>query len=254
VSASAGERTTAAADRTGSGAAPPEPRVVPLRAAVAALLRKELGLELRAPQAVPAMALFSVTTLVVFHFAIQRGQVGGDLASGVLWVTLLFAAMLGISRLFVADHEEGGLDGFLLAPTDRTALLVAKALSLLAFLAAVEVIAVPAFGLLLLGPAPSVGAYLQLAALLILADAGIALVGTLVGAIAVQTRARDLLVPLIALPLLIPVVIAAAKGTTPLVLEAGARGVEVRWLLFLGLYDLMFGLLAYALFDYLIED
>jgi len=254
VSASASERTTAAADRTGSGAALPEPRVVPLRAAVAALLRKELGLELRAPQAVPAMALFSVTTLVVFHFAIQRGQVGGDLASGVLWVTLLFAAMLGISRLFVADHEEGGLDGFLLAPTDRTALLVAKALSLLAFLAAVEVIAVPAYALLLLGPSPGPGAYAQLAALLILADAGIALVGTLVGAIAVQTRARDLLVPLIALPLLIPVVIAAAKGTTPLVLEAGARGVEVRWLLFLGLYDLMFGLLAYALFDYLIED
>jgi heme exporter protein B len=169
-------------------------------------------------------------------------------------VTLLFAAMLGISRLFVADHEEGGLDGFLLAPTDRTALLVAKALSLFAFLAALEVIAVPAFALLLLGPAPGLGAYAQLAALLALADAGIALVGTLVGAIAVQTRARDLLVPLIALPLLIPVVIAAAKGTTPLVLEAGARGVEVRWLLVLGLYDLIFGLLAYALFDYLIED
>jgi heme exporter protein B len=231
-----------------------EPRVVPLRTAVGALLRKELGLELRAPQAVPAMALFSVTTLVVFHFAIQRGQVGGDLAAGVLWVTLLFAAMLGISRLFVADHEEGGLDGFLLAPTDRTALLVAKAVGLFAFLAAVEVVAVPAFALLLLGPAPGPGTYAQLALLLALADAGIALVGTLVGAIAVQTRARDLIVPLIALPLLIPVVIAAAKGTTPLVLEAGARGVEVRWLLVLGLYDLTFGLLAYALFDYLIED
>jgi heme exporter protein B len=169
-------------------------------------------------------------------------------------VTLLFAAMLGISRLFVADHEEGGLDGFLLAPTDRTALLVAKAVSLFAFLTALEVIAVPAFALLLLGPSPGLGAYAQLAALLTLADAGIALVGTLVGAIAVQSRARDLLVPLIALPLLIPVVIAAAKGTTPLVLEAGARGVDVRWLLVLGLYDLMFGLLAYALFDYLIED
>ena len=252
MSASAGERTAPSA-RPGEAAAA-EPRVVPLRAAVRALLRKELSLELRAPQAVPAMALFSVTTLVVFHFAIQRGQVAGDLAAGVLWVTLLFAAMLGISRLFVADHEEGGLDGFLLAPTDRTALLVAKALSLFAFLAALEVIAVPAFALLLLGPAPGLGAYAQLAALLALADAGIALVGTLVGAIAVQTRARDLLVPLIALPLLIPVVIAAAKGTTPLVLEAGARGVEVRWLLVLGLYDLIFGLLAYALFDYLIED
>src|SRR6185503_2983179 len=134
-----------------------------------ALLRKDLQLELRAPQAVPAMALFSVTTLVVFHFALQRGQVEGDLAAGVLWVTLLFAAMLGISRLFVADHEEGGLDGFLLAPTDRTALLL-------------------------------------------LADAGIAVIGTLIGAIAVQTRARDLIVPLMALPLLIPVVITGAKG------------------------------------------
>jgi heme exporter protein B len=235
-------------------AAAAEPRYVPLRAAVRALLHKELALELRAPQAVPAMALFSVTTLVVFHFAIQRGQVDGDLAAGVLWVTLLFAAMLGISRLFVADHEEGGLDGFLLAPTDRTALLVAKAVSLFGFLAAVEVIAVPAFGLLLLGPAPSIGAYGELALLLALADAGIALVGTLVGAIAVQTRTRDLIVPLMALPLLIPVVIAAAKGTTPLLLAAGSRGLEVRWLLVLGLYDLVFGLLAYALFDYLIED
>jgi heme exporter protein B len=252
VSASASERS-AAAERTPTAAAD-EPRVVPLATAVAALLRKELGLELRAPQAVPAMALFSVTTLVVFHFAIQRGQVSGDLAAGVLWVTLLFAAMLGISRLFVADHEEGGLDGFLLAPTDRSALLVAKAVSLFAFLAALELIAVPAFALLLLGPGPGPGAYAQLAAVLVLADAGIALVGTLVGAIAVQTRARDLLVPLIALPLLIPVVIASAKGTTPLLLEAGARGVEARWLLVLGLYDLIFGLLAYALFDYLIED
>ena len=231
-----------------------EPPFVPLCTAVAALLRKELALELRAPQAVPAMALFSVTTLVVFHFALQRGVVDGDLASGVLWVTLLFAAMLGISRLFVADHEEGGLDGFLLAPTDRTALLVAKAVGLFAFLAAVEVIAVPAFALLLLGPSPSLATYAELAALLALADAGIALVGTLVGAIAVQTRTRDLIVPLMALPLLIPVVIAAAKGSTPLLLQAGSQGLEVRWLLLLGLYDLVFGLLAYALFDYLIED
>jgi heme exporter protein B len=230
------------------------PRVVPLRAAVGALLRKELGLELRAPQAVPAMVLFSVTTLVVFHFALQRGQVSGDLAAGVLWVTLLFAAMLGTGRLFVADHEEGGLDGFLLAPTDRTALLVAKAISLLAFLVVLEAVAVPAYALLLLGPTPGVEAFAQLAGVLVLADVGIALTGTLVGAIAVQTRARDLIVPLLALPLLIPVIIAAARATTPLVLEASGRGVEVRWLVLLALYDALFGLLAYALFDYLIED
>jgi heme exporter protein B len=225
-----------------------------MKAAVDALLRKELRLELRAPQAVPAMALFSVTTLVVFHFALQRGQVEGDLASGVLWVTLLFAAMLGTSRLFVADHEEGGLDGFLLAPVDRTALLVAKALAMFAFLAIVELVAVPAFAVLLLGPTPDASALAQLALVLALADAGVAVTGTLVAALAVQTRARDLLVPLLALPLLMPVVIAAAKGTTPLLAAAGTGDVGARWLVILGLYDLVFGLLAYAVFDFLVED
>jgi heme exporter protein B len=224
-----------------------------MRRAVGAVLRKDLRLELRAPQAVPAMALFSVTTLVVFHFAIQRGTVEGDLAAGVLWVTLLFAAMLGTSRLFVADHEEGGLDGFLLAPVDRTALLVAKAVAMFAYLATVEVVAVPAFAIMLLGPSPDAGALAQLVLVLVLADAGIALVGTMVGALAVQTRARDLLVPLLALPLLIPVVIASAKATTPL-FAAAAGNVGVRWLLMLGLYDLVFGLLAYAVFDFLVED
>jgi heme exporter protein B len=224
-----------------------------MRRAVSALLRKDLRLELRAPQAVPAMALFSVTTIVVFHFAIQRGQVEGDLAAGVLWVTLLFAAMLGTSRLFVADHEEGGLDGFLLAPVDRTALLVAKAVAMFAYLATVEIVAVPAFAIMLLGPSPNAGALAQLVLVLALADAGVALVGTMVGALAVQTRARDLLVPLLALPLLIPVVIAAAKATTPL-FAADGGDVGARWLLMLGLYDLVFGLLAYAVFDFLVED
>jgi heme exporter protein B len=221
---------------------------------VGAVLRKDLRLELRAPQAVPAMALFSVTTLVVFHFALQRNSVEGELAAGVLAVTLLFAAMLGVSRLFVAEREEGGLDGFLLAPVDRTALLVAKATGLFCFLAAVEVVLVPAFVLLLLGPTLDAGGFAQLALLLALVDAGIAVIGTLVGAIAVQTRARDLLVPLLGLPLLIPVVIGLARGATPLFLEAGAGSLPGRWLLVLSLYDLTFALLAYALFDYLVED
>ena len=225
-----------------------------MRQAVGAVLRKDLQLELRAPQSVPAMALFSVTTLVVFHFALQRNTVEGELAAGVLAVTLLFAAMLGISRLFVAEREEGGLDGFLLAPVDRTALLVAKALALLCFLVAFEIVLVPAFALLLLGPGLDAGTVARLAGLLLLVDAGIAVVGTLVSAIAVQTRTRDLLVPLLGLPLLIPVVIGLARGATPLFLQAGAEALPGRWLLVLALYDLTFALLAYALFDYLVED
>ena len=121
-----------------------------MRSTVAALLAKELTLEWRTRESVPAMVLFSIATYVIFHFGLDRDRVAGDLASGVLWVTLLFAAILGVNRLFVAEYEQGGFDGFLLAPVDRTALLVAKALALFLFLGIVEVVAVPTFALLLL--------------------------------------------------------------------------------------------------------
>jgi heme exporter protein B len=227
---------------------------VTTRRAVAALLRKELRLELRTFQVIPAMALFSITTLVVFHFSLQANAVDGALAAGVLTITLLFSAILGVNRLFVADHEEDGFDGFLLAPVDRTALLVAKALSLGAFLVILELIAVPAFALMLLDPNLTGRALGQAIVVLALADAGIAVVGTLVGALAIQTRARDLIVPLIALPLLLPVVIGTAKALTPTFAAAGAEALPVRWLAIVGLYDLVFALLAYAIFDFLLED
>ena len=224
-----------------------------MRATVAALLRKELALELRTRESVPAMVLFTVTTYVIFHFGLDRNTVEGDLAAGVLWVTLLFAAILGINRLFVADHEQGGFDGFLLAPVDRTAMLVAKAVALLAFLCLVELVAVPAFALLLLGP--SLGQALpELLVVLLAADVGIAVVGTLVAALAIQTRARDLMVPLLALPLLVPVVLGASQASAPLLEGAGAAALPGDWLSLLALYDLLFALIAYAVFDFLLED
>jgi heme exporter protein B len=220
---------------------------------VSALVRKDLALELRTREAVPAMFLFSVSTFVLFRFGLDRETLEGDLAAGVLWVTLLFAAVLGMNRLFVAEREEGGFDAFLLAPVDRTSLFVAKAAVLFGFLVAVEVAAVPVFSVLLLGPSPW-QALPQLIGILLLADAGIAIVGTLVGALAIQTRARDLIVPLIALPLVLPVVIAAGRATAPLFAQAGAEALPGRWLGVLGLYDLVFGLLALAVFDFLLED
>jgi heme exporter protein B len=240
------------------GPGEPRPPVAPRRGpstatAVGAILRKELRVELRTLESVPAMSLFSVTTFVLFHFALDRDSLDGDLASGILWVTLLFASILAINRLFVADEEQGGFDGFLLAPVDRTALLIAKFLTLLGFLVVLEVVAVPAFGLLLLEP--SLGRILpRLAGILLLADLGIAAVGTLVAALAVRTRARDLLGPLLALPLLVPVVLDGARACAPLLAAGHPGAVPVRWLETLGLYDLVFGLVAYAVFDFLLED
>jgi heme exporter protein B len=224
-----------------------------MRSTVAALLAKDLALELRTGESVPAMVLFSVTTYVIFHFGLNRDTVAGELAAGVLWVTVLFAAILGVNRLFVSEHEQGGFDGFLLAPVDRTALFVAKAIALFAFLCVVELVAVPAFAVLLLGP--SAGQALpELVLVLALANAGVAVTGTLVAALAIQTRARDLVVPLVALPLLVPVVLAAARATAPLLAQGGAQPLPGDWLAVLGLYDLVFGLIAYAVFDFLLED
>jgi heme exporter protein B len=220
---------------------------------VLTILRKDLLLELRTLETVPAMVLFSVVTFVIFHFGLNRAAIDGQLAGGVLTVTLLFAALLGTGRLFVAEREQGGFDAFLLAPVDRSALLIAKALALFMFLVVLEVIAVPAFALLLLGP-PLWPPLLGLVAVLALADVAFAVVGTLVSAIAVHTRARDLIGPIVGLPLLIPPLIAAARAAGPLLAIHGSHTPSGRWLAVLALYDVVFALLAYAVFDFLLED
>jgi heme exporter protein B len=217
------------------------------------LLRKDLRLELRTLETVPAMTLFAVTVFIMFHFGLNQDTVTGQEAAGIFTTTLLIAALLGINRLFVAEREQGGFDAFLLAPVDRTAMFVAKATALYLYLVVLEVVAVPAFKLLLLGPdiGPAIpGIVLMLA----LANLGIASIGTLVSAIAVQTRARDLIGPIIGLPLQIPALIATARGLGPLMLGHGASAPPGKWLAVLGLYDAVFTLLAYAVFDFLLEE
>lgn len=217
------------------------------------VLRKDLRVELRTLETLPAMVLFSLVTFVIFHFGLNQDAVSGQLAAGVLLVTLLFAALLGINRLFVAEREQGGFDAFLLAPVDRSAMLLAKAAALFLFLAALEVIAVPAFALLLLRP--SLGPALPgLILVLALADLGVAVIGTLVSAIAVNTRSRDLIGPILGLPLLVPALIATARAAGPVLALGHAGGPPGRWLLILALYDVVFALLAYAVFDFLLED
>lgn len=226
--------------------------MTPSRAAFAAILGKDLRSELRTLQSLPAMAIFAVTTFVIFRFGLDRTQLSGDLASGVLWATLLFAAVLGINRLFVSEREEGGFDAIRLAPIDRSALFAAKATALVIYLLVLEAITVPIFALFFLDSAAALG---PLLAVLVLADLGLAATGTLISSMAVNSRARDLLVPLILLPLVVPLMIAATGATDPL-LAVGGPGYERfgTWLMVLGLYDLIFVLLGYAVFDFLLED
>jgi heme exporter protein B len=206
---------------------------------VFALARKDLLLELRSRDTLPAMLLFVVSTLVVFHFALPA-DASDTAGTGLLWVALLFTALLGLVRAFVPEREERVLDGLVLAPCDRSAIWLGKAIGVLAFLGAAEVVALPAYGLFF----QPVGWELVLAVLL--ADIGLAAVGTLLAAMAAAGRARELLLPLLFLPLVIPVVVGGVG--------ASVTDDPGRYLAFLGLYDAVFAILSWASFEYVVTE
>lgn len=217
-----------------------------------AILGKDLRIELRTLQSLPAMALFAVTTFVIFRFGLDRTTLEGSLAAGVLLVTVLFAALLAINRLFVAERDEGGFDALRLAPVDAASLFLAKVAALVAYLLALEVVALPVFAAFFLDSAASL---LPLAGILLLVNLGLAATGAVVSTIGANSSARDLLTPLVLLPLLVPLMIAAGGATEPLLAAGGPvyEGVG-RWAAALALYDLTFLLVGYAIYDFLLED
>jgi heme exporter protein B len=206
---------------------------------VGALARKDLLLELRARDTLPAMLLFVVSALVVFHFVLPADS--SDLAAtGLLWVALLFTALLGLTRAFAAEREQGVIDGLVLAPSDRSAIWFGKSLSTLAFLVLAEMIALPAYALFFHRVDGA------LVAGVALADLGIAAVGTLLAAMAAASRARELLLPLLFLPLAIPIVVGGVG--------ASVSDEPGRYLAFLGLYDALFAIICWASFEYVVTE
>jgi heme exporter protein B len=217
-----------------------------------ALLAKDLRVELRTLRSLPAMVLFAVTVFVIFRFGIDRTELEGDLAAGVLLTTLLFAAILAVNRLFVAEREEGGFDLIRLAPVDRSVLFAAKGTALIVYLSILELVTVPIFAVFFLD---SGAGLFPLALVLVLFNLGLAATGTMISTMATMSSARDLIGPLILLPLLVPLMI-AASGAAQHLLAAGGPDYEDfgRWLAILGLYDAVFVLVGYATFDFLLED
>ena len=203
-----------------------------------ALARKDLLLELRARDTLPAMVIFVVAMLVVFRFAVPAASERA--ATGLLWVAILFTALLGLTRSFVPEREQRVLDALVLAPVDRSAIWLGKVIALLAFLVAAEAVAVGAHQLFF--DRLSWETY----AAVLLADVGICTVGALLAAMAVAGRARELLLPLLFLPLAIPIVVGGVG--------AGVAADGGRYLAFLGLYDAVFAILAWASFEYVVTE
>lgn len=206
---------------------------------VAALARKDVRLELRARDTLPAMVLFVLATLVVFHFALPA-DASDDAAYGLLWVALIFTALLGLARAWIPESEAGALDGLVLTPCDRSAIWFAKTLATLAFLGVAELVALPAFALLF--------APLNLAAVagVLLASIGIAAVGSLVSAMAAASRGREVILPLLLLPLSIPLVIGGVG--------ASISPQPGQYVAFLALYDAVFAILAWATVEYVVTE
>ena len=206
---------------------------------VGTLARKDLLLELRARDTLPAMLLFVLSTLVIFHFVLP-GDSSELAAAGLLWVAIVFTSLLGLSRAFAAEREQGVIDGLVLAPIDRSAIWLGKAISILVFLGLAEIVAVPAFAIFF---RPVSGAMI---AGIVLADLGIAAVGTLLAAMAAASRARELLLPLLFLPLAIPIVVGGVG--------ASVTGDPARYVGFLGLYDALFAIICWASFEYVVTE
>ncbi len=217
---------------------------------VFAIVAKDIAAELHTKEMISAMLVFSVLALLIFSFALDlRGEVAEAAAPGVLWATIAFAGTLGLSRSMAREQQAGCIDGLLLAPMDRSAIFFGKALGNLAFMAVVEIVLLPLFSaffdvMLLRG---------GVLVVLVLGTIGYAAVGTLLAAMAVNTRAREVMLPILLLPLAVPVLIAAVQATGGLI--EGASLTEMGgWVRILVVYDLVIVAASLLTFEYVVGE
>ncbi len=215
-----------------------------------AIVVKDLAAELHTREMVSAMLVFSVLSLLIFSFALDlRGAMARAAAPGVLWATVAFAGTLGLSRSLTRERQTGCIDGLLLAPVDRSAIFFGKALGNLIFMAVVEIVLLPLFSALFDASLLRPGMLLVTA----LGMVGYATVGTLLASIAVNTRAREVMLPVLLLPLAIPLLIAAVQATSGLV-EGASLGEVGGGLRLLVVYDLVVVAVSLLTFGYVVEE
>jgi len=218
--------------------------------AVGAIVWKDLAAELRSRELLSAMLVFALTVILIFNFALELdAKTRATVTSGVLWVTFAFAGTLGLNRSMAMEKDRGCMDGLLLAPVDRAAIYFGKAIGNLIFMLIVEAIVLPVYSVLYNTNLFNPGLIL----IILLGSLGYVAVGTLLSAMAVQTRTRDVLLPILLFPVAIPVFIAAVKGSTGF-LQALPMDEILPWINILVVYDIIFTAVAFMTFDYVVEE
>lgn len=218
---------------------------------VALLVWKDLLVELRSRELLIATAIFSLLVLLVFNFAFDlRGERARAAIPGMLWITVLFAAMLGMARAFQSELEHGALDGLLASPVDRGVLYLGKLVVSLVFTSAVAALALVVSGFVL--NVPTVDG--NTLAVVALGTTGLVAVCTVLAAATARTRARELLLPLVALPLLVPVLLGGVEALALALAAVADAAARPPWLGLLAAFDVIFIVLGYLAFEFVIED
>lgn len=216
------------------------------------IARKDLMIEFRTRSAFLSVLVFALLSIVIFYFAWDSTAVSAsDLAPGVLWVIFTFSGLLGLHRSFGVEHEEGAIDGLLASPVSREAIFLGKAVANLAFVIAVQAIAIPAVSLFY--GLPLGGIALPLAGVALLAAIGLVAVGTLFSAMAANTRLSELLLPMLSLPFFVPIVIPAAQATAKLL--SGRPAIDaLPWLKLLVAFDIVFVVACMLAYPFTLEE
>lgn len=220
--------------------------------AMGAVVWKDLSAELRSRELISAMLVFALLVILIFNFALDLDPATrreATITAGVLWVIFIFAGTLGLNRSMAVEKDRGCMDGLLLAPVDRSAIYFGKVLGNLVFMLMVEIIVLPIYSVLynvnLFNPG--------LLLVILLGSIGYVAVGTLLAAMAVQARTRDILLPILLFPVVLPVILAAVKASTGF-LDGSEMDLIRPWLNLLVAYDIIFSAVAFMVFDYVVEE
>jgi len=220
--------------------------------ALSAVVWKDLSAEMRSRELLSAMLVFALLVILIFNFALDldpKTRQESTITAGVLWVIFTFAGTLGLNRSMAVEKDRGCIDGLLLAPVDRSAIYFGKTIANLVFMLIVEIIVLPIYSLLYNVNLFQPGLLL----VTLLGSVGYVAVGTLLATMAVQARTRDVLLPILLFPVVLPIVLGAVKASGGFL--DGIEMAEIRpWLNLLVVYDIIFIAIAFMVFDFVVEE
>jgi heme exporter protein B len=215
-----------------------------------AIFWKDILTELRTKEVITSVLVFALLVLVIFNFAFGTQADTMELvAPGILWVALTFGGVLGLNRIFAVEKENSRLEGLMLCPVDRAVIYWGKLAGSFTFMLAIAIVITPIFLALFNLPL-----FLpRLLLIIVLATLGFAAVGTLFSALAINTRARDIMLPILFLPVVVPVIVAAVKATIP-VLAGDPWADMLTWLQIMIAFDIIYLVIASLVFEFVVEE